>query len=174
MPEIRSACEGTLIFQSRSLGPVLTVLLRSVAPIALSCALTTTVFAQSPAAGSNWEHLKALPATTKLHVSADKGGATCKLVSVDDATLVCGKNTFQKADVKSVKLTRYGTSYGVGAAIGAGAGAGIGLAATSGDSFFKNDKGKSAGIGLVLGAAVGALVTGPADLFKGPTVYRRQ
>jgi hypothetical protein len=164
-----------LIFQSRSLGPVFNVLLRSVAPIVLSCAVTTTAFAQSPAAGSNWDHLKALPAETKLHVSADKGGATCKLVTVDDATLVCGKHTFQKADVKSVKLTRYGTSYGVGAAMGAGAGAGIGVGVVSGgDGFFKNDKGKAAAIGLLLGGAVGALVTGPADLFRGPTVYRRQ
>jgi hypothetical protein len=165
-----------LIFQPRSFRPVFSAFFRIVAaPLALSCAVATTAFAQSPAAGSNWDHLKALPAETKLHVSADKGGATCKLVSVDDATLVCGKHTFQKAEVKSVKLTRYGTSYGAGAAIGAGVGAGVGVALVSGENnIFTNDKGKAAGIGLVLGALVGAVVTGPADLFKGPTVYRRQ
>jgi hypothetical protein len=164
-----------LIFQSRSLGPVFKALLRSVAPIVLSYAAATTAFAQSTAAGSNWDHLKALPVHTRLHVSADHMGHTCYLLSVDDAALVCGRYTFPRAEVKSVKLTRYGTSYGVGAAIGAGAGAGIGVAVVSGgDSFFKNDKGKAAGIGLALGAAVGALVTGPADLFRGPTVYRRQ
>jgi hypothetical protein len=173
VPEIRSACEGTLILQSLSLRPVFTVLLRSVAPIVLSCAAVTTALAQSPAAGSNWDHLKALPPATKLHVSADKGGATCKLVSVDDATLICGKHTFQRPDVKSVKLTRYGLSYGVGAAVGAGAGAGIGLAVIK-DTIVENDKGKGAGIGLAIGAGIGALVAGPADLFKGPTVYRRQ
>jgi len=173
VPEIRSACEGILIFQSRSLGPVFNVLLRSVAPIVLSCAVTTAAFAQSSAAGSNWEHLKALPAETKLHVSADKGGSTCKLISVDDATLVCGKKSFQRADVKSVRLTRYGVSYGIGAGIGAGVGAGVGAAAVSGADFLSNDKGQAAGIGSVLGAVIGALVAGPGDLFRGPTVYRR-
>jgi hypothetical protein len=134
--------------------------------------LAITALAQSPA-GSNWDHLKALPANTKLHVSADKGGHTCRLVSVDDAALVCGSHTFARAEVKSVKLTRYGVSYGVGTAIGAGAGAGIGVAVVSGDNLFSNDKGKAAGIGLALGAGVGALATGPVDLFRGPTVYRR-
>ena len=86
-------------------------------------AITTSALPQAPA-GSNWDHLKALPADTRLHVSADKGGSTCRLVSVDDATLVCGSHIFPRAEVKSVKLTRYGASYGVGAAVGAGAGAG--------------------------------------------------
>lgn len=136
-------------------------------------AITPAALAQAPAAGSNWDHLKALPADTRLHVSADKGGATCKLISVDDATLICGKHTFQRPDVRSVKLTRYGVSYGVGAAIGAGVGVGVGEALISGDSFFKNDKGKAAAIGLLLGGIGGTLITGPADLFRGPTVYRR-
>ena len=130
--------------------------------------------AQAPAAGSNWDHLKALPQHTRLHVSADKMSHTCYLLSVDDATLVCGRYTFQRAEVKKVKLTRYGVSYGVGAAIGAGAGAGVGVALVSGDNIFSNDKGKAAGIGLALGAGIGALATGPADLFRGPTVYQRQ
>lgn len=164
-----------MIFQSRSLRPVFTVLFGFVAPVALSCTAATTAFAQSPAAGSNWEHLKALPVHTRLHVSADHMGHTCYLLSVDDAALVCGRYTFPRAEVQSVKLTRYGTSYGVGVAVGAGAGAGIGVATVSGgNGFFKNDKGKAAGIGLALGAGVGALLAGPADLLRGPTIYRRQ
>jgi hypothetical protein len=135
-------------------------------------ATTTLTFAQT-LAGSNWEHLKALPQHTRLHVSADKMSHTCYLLSVDDTSLVCGRYTFPRAEVKTVKLTRYGTSYGIGTAIGAGAGAGIGVAVVSGDGFFSNDKGKAAGIGLILGAGVGALVAGPGDLFRGPTVYRR-
>jgi hypothetical protein len=175
MPEIRSACEGNLNFQSRSLGPVFKSLVHSSAPIVFFCAITTAASAQSPAAGSNWDHLKALPAATKLHVSADKGGATCKLVSVDDATLVCGKHTFPRSEVKSVKLTRYQTSYGVGAAAGAGVGVGVGIALVTGrDNILNNKKGEAAAIGAGLGAAVGALVAGTADLFRGPTVYRRQ
>ena len=98
---------------------------------------------------------------------------TCYLLSVDDAALVCGRYTFPRAEVKDVKLTRYGVSYGVGAAIGAGGGAGIGVAVVNGNGFFSNDKGKAAGIGLILGGVIGALVAGPADLFRGPTVYRR-
>ncbi|WP_263373792.1 hypothetical protein [Granulicella aggregans] len=88
--------------------------------------VTVSALAQAPA-GSNWDHLKALPAQTRIHVSADKGGATCKLLSVDDATLVCGKHTFQRANVKSVKLTRYGISTAIGAGIGAGVGVGVGV-----------------------------------------------
>jgi hypothetical protein len=141
--------------------------------LAGSTLIASAALAQAPA-GSHWEHLKALPVNTTLHVSADSGGHTCRLVSVDDAALVCGSHTFPRAEIKSVKLTRYGASYGVGAAIGAGAGAGIGLAVVSGDSLFSNDKGKAAGIGLALGAGIGTLATGPIDLFRGPTVYRRR
>ena len=97
-----------MIFKSCSSRPVLKSFISSIAPVLIFCAVASAAFAQSPAAGSNWDHLKALPAETRLHVSADKGGATCKLASVDDAMLVCGKHTFQRADVKSVKLTRYG------------------------------------------------------------------
>jgi hypothetical protein len=132
-------------------------------------------FAQTPAAGSEWEHLKALPAGSHLHVSADHGGATCKLVSVDESTLICGKHSFSRPEVKKIKLTRYGTSYLVGVAIGAGAGAGVGLgiSAATNDAFFVNDKATFAGAGAALGAVIGLLVTGPADLLRGPTVYRR-
>lgn len=161
-----------MLFHSRTSRPVSTRFIRAIAlQTCLSAALAA---AQTPAAGTNWDHLKALPAQTRLHVSADRGGHTCSLVSVDDTALLCGRYTFQRADVKSVKLTRYGTSYGVGTAVGAGAGAGVGLALVSGDSFFHDDKGKAAAIGLLLGGAVGALISGPADLFKGPTVYLRQ
>ncbi|MBB5057051.1 hypothetical protein HDF16_001736 [Granulicella aggregans] len=135
-------------------------------------AITTSALAQAPA-GSNWDYLKALPAQTKIHVSADKGGGTCKLLSVDDATLICGKHTFQRADVKSVKLTRYGVSTAVGAGIGAGIGVGVGIGLAGGkDSFFGDDKGKFAAAGAGIGAVLGGLITGPADLFRGPTVYR--
>jgi hypothetical protein len=141
---------------------------------ASALAITTSALAQAPAR-SNWDHLKALPAQTRIHVSADKGGATCKLLSVNDATLVCGKHTFQRAEVKSVKLTRYGVSTAVGAGIGAGVGVGVGIGLAGGkESFFGDDKGEFAAAGAGIGAVIGGLVTGPADLFRGPTVYRRQ
>ena len=130
MPEIRSACEAILIPQSGSSRPVFSALLQLVAFVVLSCAIACS--AQSSAAGSNWDHLKALPVHTRLHVSADHMGHTCYLLSVDDTALVCGRYTFPRAEVKDVKLTRYGLSYGVGAAVGAGAGAGIGVAVVNG------------------------------------------
>ena len=133
----------------------------------------SSAFAQTSVAGANWERVKSLPQNTRLHVSADHMGHTCRLSSVSDTELVCGKQSFPRAQVKTVKLTRYGTSYGAGAAIAGAAGAGIGVALVSADTFFQNDKGKAAGIGAVLGAILGALISGPADLFRGPTVYRR-
>lgn len=165
-----------MIFHSRTSGPVSTRFLRIVALLGIASSSCIAAMAQAPAAGSNWEHLKALPPNTRLHVSGDKMSHTCKLVSVDDAELVCGKYTFPRTEVKQVKLTRYGTSYLGGAAIGAGAGAGIFIGVNQADkgSYLSVSKGKAAGAGLLVGAVIGTLVTGPADLLKGPTVYRRQ
>ena len=129
--------------------------------------------AQTSAAGANWDRVKVLPQHTRLHVSADKRGHTCSLMSVSDAALVCGRYSFPRAEIKTVKLTRYGISLVAGAAIGGVALGGLGAAAASGDSFFKHDKASVAGVGAVLGAILGGLIAGPADLFRGPTIYRR-
>ncbi len=147
--------------------------------LAAACTLVFCAFpilAQSPAAGSNWDHVRALPIHTRLHVSADHMSHTCYLLSVDDTALMCGRYTFPRAEVKSVKLTRYGLSYGAGAGIGAGIGVGIGLGISAGtnDALFKNDKASYAGGGAAIGAVIGAVIVGPLDLFKGPTVYQRQ
>lgn len=112
-----------------------------------------------------------------MHVHGDKLTRTCTLQAVTDDQLTCTKGrvvdtahyTFPRAEVSEVKLTRYTASTLGGLGIGAGAGAGIAAAAFKGDSF------KSLGVAVfgVGGAIAGALLTGPADAFRGPTVYRR-
>lgn len=162
-----------MIFRSRTSGPPPRT--RFIALVAFSLASVAPAIAQAPA-GSNWDHLKAITAGTKLHVTADKGGRTCKLVSVDDASLLCGKHTFARSEVKTVKLTRYAVSYLGGAGIGAAVGAGVGLGATAGQSSNSFDivsRGEVVSTSALAGGLIGAIVTGPADLFKGPTVYRR-
>ncbi len=130
--------------------------------------------AQSPSAGSRWDHLHSLPLNTRVHISADTMSHTCNLLSVSDVSLVCSHYTFPRGAVKTVTLTRYGTSFAAGAGIGAsiGAGAGVAFAAGAGD-FLSHDKAKAAGVGAVLGVVIGTLVTGPLDLFRGPTIYKR-
>ena len=122
--------------------------------------LTATAFAEKPSLGDTWSHIAALPPSTHLHVASDKKGRTCFLISSDDEKLVCsnGKGssgssyTFTRAEVKSVKLTRYGRSTLVGLLVGGGAGAGIGAA-----------------VGLAAGGGIG----GPTDWLRGPTIYLR-
>ena len=117
-----------------------------------------------------------------MHVSADKLSRTCSLVSVDDNELVCTKGrvvastarySFPRLEVKSVKLTRYAASTLGGLGIGAGAGAVIGFATFHGGDNFLNLDGVARASTVVAGALLGALVAGPTDLFRGPTVYRR-
>ncbi len=78
---------------------------------------------------------------THIHVAADHGGSTCYFIAVDDQNLTCGhkngsekgRHVFPRAEVKSVKLTRYGVSTLGGLGIGTGVGAAIGFAANRPD-----------------------------------------
>ena len=136
--------------------------------------------AQTSTPGASWDHLKALPAGTRLHVTGDKLSRTCSLDHVSDDELTCAKGrvvnsahyTFPRAEVVSVKLTRYTTSTVAGLGIGAGAGAAI-SAATLKSNGFLDFKGAAVAIFTVAGGLAGALITGPTDAFRGPTVYRR-
>src|SRR5215472_16606869 len=90
----------------------------------------------APAITDTWHHLSVLPPQTHIHVAADHGGSTCYFIAVDDQNLTCGhkngsekgRHVFPRADVKSVKLTRYGISALGGLGIGTGVGAAIGFA----------------------------------------------
>jgi hypothetical protein len=151
---------------------VLTVLLCLLAAVG--------VLAQAPAAGSNWQRVQQLPLHTKVHVSADSKGRVCTIDSVTDELLTCTSGhvvgsshyTFQRAEIKSIKVTRYTLSALAGAGIGAGVGAGIGAGVgASGDGFFT--KSQAAGVCAAIGVIPGALVGWGTDFAKGPTVYRR-
>ena len=88
---------------------------------------------QATSGDAGWDRVRHLHAGTHVHVAGDKQSKTCTLDLVDEATLRCSKGSsqysFLRAEVKSVKLTRYGRSTLVGMVIGLGAGAGIGAIA---------------------------------------------
>ena len=141
--------------------------------------------AQAPAPGmtDTWHHLAALQPGTHIHISSDKKSRTCFFTSADDQNLVCSRRrsaraefTFPRAQVRSVKLTRYGVSTLAGMGIGAGAGLAIGAAASPGNSasgFSGLDREVITGIGGVIGFLAGAAIGGPTDFLRGPTLYRR-
>src|ERR1035437_7165247 len=117
-----------------------------------------------PPAGSNWQHVQALPIGASINVKARASHLTCKLKSVDADSLTCthGKDlVFQRADILSIKIPHRGRSTLVGLGVGAGVGAIVG-AATSGCSTAE----KNSWFGCFLtptrpqGAAIGALVFG--------------
>jgi hypothetical protein len=133
----------------------------------------------APDLGDTWHNLAALPPHSEMHVSADNEGRTCYLIAVDEQSLTCGRkdgstkgqHVYPRPSVKSVKLTRYGISTLAGAGIGAGVGATIGFAGTQNPNGWFN--GAIRGVLTGLGAGVGALVCGPTDVFRGPTIYKR-
>lgn len=145
----------------------------------LLCGTTVSLYAQAASVADTWGHLSALPAHSHMHVSADTGGKTCYLIAVDEHSLTCGRRdggpkgqqVFARAEVKSVKLTRYGLSTLAGAGIGGGVGAAAGFGATQNPNGWFN--GAVRGVFAVLGGVVGGAVCGPTDAFRGPVVYRR-
>ncbi|MGD0649198.1 MAG: hypothetical protein ABR971_14520, partial [Acidobacteriaceae bacterium] len=83
-----------------------------------------------------------------------------------------------RAEVKSVKLTRYGRSTLVGLGIGLGVGAGVGAIAGHAqeqpNDFFPGLSTEAyAAVGGSAGAIAGAAIGAPTDFLRGPTVYRR-
>ena len=142
------------------------------------CGASVSLAAQT----SDWDRLRRVPVGTRVHVAADSQSKTCAIDLIDEATLRCSKDasqySFLRADVKSVKLTRYGRSTLLGLGIGLGAGAGIGAAAghaqeKPGDFFPGLSTEAYAAVGAAAGALAGAAIGGPTDFLRGPTVYRR-
>lgn len=142
-----------------------------------------------PKAGSSWQNVRALPANTKVHITTEHGGKTCRIFLVSDDTLTCAKGSnrpgdvLQRADIKHIKLTHYVRS----ALIGAGAGAGIGATAgaiagrtkpcPAGQGLCLNGLGVGAGgvaaIFGVGGAVIGSVVGGVTDMARGSSIYTR-
>ena len=150
--------------------------------VMLLCGASASLAAQAPSGDVGWDRVRYLPAGSHVHVAGDKLSKTCTLDLVDEATLRCSKGSsqysFLRAEVKTVKLTRYGRSTLVGAMIGAGAGAGIGAIAghaqeQPGDWFYGLETEAFAAIGAGAGLIAGGAIGGPTDFLRGPTIYRR-
>lgn len=148
------------------------------------CGSAVSLHAQTTAIADSWSHLQAVPAHTHMHVSSDVGGATCYFITADEQTLTCGhkdgglkgQKVFQRATVKSVKLTRYGWSTLGGLGIGLAAGGVVGVAVFRPDpNDFLGGFGEAIGRAfcIVVGVIAGPIVGGTTDMFRGPVVYRR-
>ena len=140
--------------------------------------------AAQPRAGSSWQRVEALPARTRLHISADHGGTTCRLFSVTEDALTCeagqGKagKVIQRPEIQHIKLTHYGRSTLVGAGIGGGVGALSGAIAgrtkpCTGFCFDILGPGAVAAIFGVGGAVLGSVAGGTTDMARGSSIYVR-
>jgi len=152
-----------------------------VSPILL-CLLASLVQGQTAAAGSNWQRVQQLPLHTRVHVSADSRSRLCSIDQVDETQLTCSAGrvvetshfTFQRGDIKSIKVSRQMRSTLVGAGVGAAAGAITGVAINQGPNQFIHFSNASvAGVGAIILAVPGAFVGLATDFARGPTVYRR-
>ena len=141
---------------------------------------------QSPTS-SNWGQVKALPVNTKVHITTDHGGRTCRIFSVTDDLLTCAKGghtagiEVQRTEIKHIKLAHAVRSTLVGAGIGGGIGGiaggigGRGNGCAAGQTFCLNiiSSADVAIIGGVGGALVGSLVGGLTDFARGSSIYTR-
>jgi hypothetical protein len=141
---------------------------------------TSDASSQPAKAGSNWERVRALPAATNIDVKATTGHVHCKVTRVTEDTLVClhgeTSTTFERVNIRSIKIDHRGRSALIGGAIGGGGLAIAGVAVTSGgskDSFFGSNflrgpvTAGALGVGAVLGGGIGALTD-----FSKSTVYK--
>jgi hypothetical protein len=152
------------------------VLAMRILPLALLAVIIPSATAQQPPpAGSNWQHVQALPAGTSIHVNTKTGKQLCNLKSATDDTLTCthGKDlVFQRSEIKSIKLTKHSRSSATGAAIGGGAGIAIVEAAWNNHwSFNGINRGSVAAFAGVPLAVAGGFVGYFTD-FTASTVYK--
>jgi hypothetical protein len=148
--------------------------------------LSSFAIAQKPAppppAGSNWQHVQALPMGTYVHVSYLQGKVRtrrlpCTLKAIDADTLTCIRETgvgrkdvvFQRPEITAIKLAHRGRSALAGAGIGAGAGALVGGIEGLHNHYFAV-RGAFALIGAFAGLFAGA-PTGYLTDFTASTIY---
>jgi hypothetical protein len=130
----------------------------------------------APPAGSNWQHVQALPAGTSIYVNANGDTTKCTLTSVDADTLICTRSkpiTFQRIAIKSIKVPRRTASTLIMAGLGAGLGAVVVAATSSAIGFGGHAKGSvyagGAGIGAVQFGTVGFFTDGArSTVYKAP------
>lgn len=149
-----------------------TVLCLAMLPVLSATAQSST---PAPGAGSNWQHVQALPEGTSIRVKVTNRSAVCNLKSVDADSLTCvhgiGKDiVFQRAEIQSIKIHHRARSAAAGAGIGFVAGVGTGY------GFFRAEGGGSWGGLISTGAGVGFGVIGAfigvATDFTHSTVYK--
>jgi hypothetical protein len=138
----------------------------------------------SPPAGSNWQHVQALPIGASLQVQARKSHANCTLKSVDADSLTCTHKkdlVFQRTDILSVKIPHRGRStliaagIGIGALAIAGAASGSSCTAAQKNSFLGCFNLFSRGDLALAGGAVGGVIGSPIGYFTDfakSTVYQ--
>jgi hypothetical protein len=142
--------------------------------------LCLSAYGQTQAAGANWQRVQQLPLHTQIHVKADNKGRICSIDSVDDGHLSCSTGgvvktrhyTYQRSEIKSIKLPHYVRSTLLGTTIGAGAGAIIGFVGAKNASD-PSSSGAAAGGAAVFFGVIGAVIGAVTDVTRGPTVYRR-
>ena len=134
--------------------------------------------AAQPPAGSNWQHVQALPLGASINVKARTSHASCTLKSIDAETLTCthGKDiVFERSEIQVIKIPRRGRSTLIGAGVGGGALAIAGFAATTDHSngFFGNNflRGPATVLSGLAGGLVGGVIGGVTD-FSRSTVYK--
>ena len=152
---------------------------RTLLAAALAAAIALPAAARAaPPAGSDWQHVMALPINTYIHVDARTRHSLCTLKTVADASLTCEQDigvgtkevTFQRDEIKTVKIARRGRSAVLGGGIGAGAGALAGGVQGSHSHYFAV-RGAFAMIYAFAGAFAGA-PAGYLKDFSASTVYR--
>jgi hypothetical protein len=142
------------------------------------CASAQQPAQPTPAAGSNWQHVQALPVGASVDIKARSSHASCTLKSVDADSLICtrGKDiVFQRSDILTIKIPHRGRSALVGSAIGGGTGAVIGFAiGTNNNNGFLGHNFMRGAVTAVFGVGGGVVggITGGATDFTRSTVYK--
>ncbi len=150
----------------------LTLLSLFLAPAVFSSA--QQVSPSALAAGSDWQHVQALPVGTSIYLQANHKTSKCMVTTVDADTLTCtrGKDiTFQRTEIDSIKLPHRGRSSLILSGIGAGVGVAVVKAVASSSLFGAPAKG---GV-YAGGAGMGAIMFWPLGYITDParsTIYK--
>jgi hypothetical protein len=142
--------------------------------------LCLSAYGQTQAAGANWQRVQQLPLHTQIHIKADSKDRVCSIDTVDEGHLSCSTGgvvkgrhyTYQRSEIKSIKLPHYVRSTLLATAIGASAGAITGFEASKNSSEYSSQA-VAAGGGAVFFGVIGAVIGAVTDFTLGPTVYRR-
>jgi hypothetical protein len=138
----------------------------------------------NPPAGSNWQHVQALPIGTSISVKSKIAHKNCALKSVDADTLTCTHSkdfVFPRAEILSITIPRRGRSTLIAAAAGVGVGAVIGAATykpcttAEKQSFLGCIQFLSRGDLALIGGTMGLAVAAPIGFFTNfahSTVYK--